>query len=298
LKESVPVEPVLVKTEQIELSGLLARPDGQPERGLIVALHGGAYTSGYWHFRGGNGTSLLEIGAALGYWVLALDRPGYGASRNFDTARLGLVSQVELLFDAIEAWRSSSHCAGPVYLIGHSVGGILSLLMAANVRAGMLGGVDVLGVPMGYPPTDAGEEVNSWLPEGSHIPVIDDRQRKWLLFGPEGTYDAEAFKHDGTCLSPMSVAEYRDSLAMPASWAEVLPSIRTPVQYSLAEYEAIVLTGWAALDKARGLLRNSTNCIVHLQKGSGHNSSAHSIARAYHLRAIAFFLECEALKSI
>ena len=95
----------------------------------------------------------------------------------------------------------------------------------------------------------------------------------------------------------MSVAEYRDSLAMPASWAEVLPNIRIPVQYSLAEYEAIVLTGWAALDKARGLLRNSANCIVHLQKGSGHNASAHRIARAYHLRAIAFFLECEALKA-
>ena len=47
-------------------------------RAVVVALHGGAVTSGYFDAPGR--ASLLRAGAALGFTVIALDRPGYGSS--------------------------------------------------------------------------------------------------------------------------------------------------------------------------------------------------------------------------
>jgi len=229
--------------------------------------------------------------------VLAVDRPGYGASQDFDPTRLGLDSQVEFFFDAIETWSRENEFSGPTFVIGHSIGGILTLLMAAHARGSRLSGVDVLGVPFKFPETEAGAEVNSWSMTGTHVPFPDEEARKWLMYGPESTYDAAAFAHDSTLPRPMPVAEYRDALAMPAAWTDVLPRIRLPVQFTLAEFEVMQSTGWSTLRDVEALLHNSTNVAVRLQKASGHNASDHRIARAYHMRAIAFFEECLALEA-
>jgi len=90
----------------------------------------------------------------------------------------------------------------------------------------------------------------------------------------------------------MPVAEYRDGIAAPALWPSLLPTIRVPVQFTVAEYEAMQETGWAVLEDVKALLRNSDHTIVHLQRAAAHNASLHYIAVAYHLRAIAFFEEC------
>jgi pimeloyl-ACP methyl ester carboxylesterase len=289
------IEPVMVGTRNITLSGIAAKPVGGPARGLIVALHGGSYSAGYWHYAYGAGLSLLELGAELGFHVLALDRPGYGASHDFDPNRLGLDSQAEFVFDAIDTWSIKNSFDGPVFVIGHSIGGIVSLLMASNERRARLSGIDVLGVPFRFPATDAGAEVNSWSTTGSHVPIPDEKARKWLLFGPDGSFGAEAFEFDSTLLRPMPVAEYRDALLMPAAWPRVLPEIQTPVQFTLAEFEVMQVASWDTLDEVRKLLCNSSNAVVHLQRASGHNASVHWIARAYHMRAVAFFEECLAI---
>lgn len=285
------VRDIIIDTGEIALSGLIGSPAG-PAKGLILALHGGSYSAGYWNYQGARGESLMALAAELGFHVLALDRPGYGASHDFAPERLGLDAQVGFLFDAIDAWSGANRFAGPVFVIGHSIGGILTLLMAAHPRSAGLSGVDVLGVPFRFPKTDAGDEVNSWSTTGTHVPPPDTDARKWLLFGPEGTYDPEAFTYDSTLPRPMPVAEYIDALKMPDAWARVLPAIRIPVQFTLAEFEVMQATGWETLRDVEALLANSRNARVALQTGSGHNASTHHIARAYHLRAIAFFEEC------
>jgi pimeloyl-ACP methyl ester carboxylesterase len=291
---TVGARPALVDTGAIRLSGICAAPSGDA-RGLILALHGGSYSAGYWDCPS-PGASLLELGAALGFHILAVDRPGYGASHDHDPARLHLVDQVEFLFGALDAYRASIGFAGPRFVIGHSIGGILALLMAAHRRGAELVAVDVLGVPVRFPDTAAGAEVNSWTTEGTHVAAVDETQRRWLLFGPDGSYDQDAYDYDATLPRPMPVAEYRDALAIPARWPEILPAIRIPVQFTLAEHEVMQATGPEALAEISAMLSGSAHPMTFLQRGTGHNASIHRIARAYHLRALSFFEESLALR--
>jgi len=285
------IEPVLISTPGIELSGLLCRPSQTP-RGLIVALPGGGVCAGYWDSPLQPQLSLLRLGAQVGFSVLALDRPGYGASRDHDATRLDLASQVEYVFDALQAWRTQESFDAPTFLIGHSVGGILALMMAAHERATALTAVDVLGVPFRYPATAAAAAVGSLAAAGGRVPIVTRDTRRWLLFGPQGTYDEDAFEYDCSCARPIPAAEYRDGLAAPSIWREVLPAIHIPVQINAAEFEQMQATGLELLEEVRAQLRNSPHAATHLQRASGHNASQHHIGRAYHLRALAFFEEC------
>ena len=283
-----------VTTPRIELSALANKEVAQPARGLILGLHGGGYSAGYWNCPV-RGTSFFTLAAQLGFHVLAPDRPGYGSSRDFDPTQLGLGPQVEFLFDAIDAWSSASRLSLPVFVIGHSLGGIIALLMAAHARAQQLSGVDVLGVPIRFPTNSAGDAVKSLQHSGTHVPALDEQSRKWLMFGPAETYEPLSDRHDATIIRAMPAAEYREAMLMPASWADVLPRIRIPVQFTAAELEVMQASGTEMLDEVRLLLRSSPHKSMHLQRYSGHNASAHKIAPAYHLRAIAFFEECLAL---
>jgi pimeloyl-ACP methyl ester carboxylesterase len=286
------IEPVMVTARDIALSGLLARATEENAKGVILALHGGGYSAGYWRYEDERCSSLLTLAAGLGFHVLALDRPGYGASEKHDPRRLGLADQVDYLFDALYAWCAENCFAGPAFVIGHSLGGIVSLLMAAHARGSRLAGVDVLGVPFRFPDNEAGAKVHSWPTDGTHVPPPDAEARRWLMFGPDWTHDAAAIGHDATVVRPMPVAEYRDALTLPSAWQTILPTISVPVQFTLAEFEIMQATGWSILREVEALLGSSAHPVVHLQKSSGHNASCHKIARAYHLRAIAFFEEC------
>ncbi|MEP7091945.1 MAG: hypothetical protein ABI776_17720, partial [Nocardioidaceae bacterium] len=47
---------------------------------LLVALHGGTYSSAYFEVAGGPLGSFLELAGRNGFAVLTIDRPGYGES--------------------------------------------------------------------------------------------------------------------------------------------------------------------------------------------------------------------------
>jgi pimeloyl-ACP methyl ester carboxylesterase len=290
------VKPVVVQAGPIKLSGLEARAQSAAVKGLIVALHGGSMSAGYWHVTAAPGLSLLELGAGLGFHVLALDRPGYGLSHGHQPTTLGLERQAELLFQAIDRWCTDNSHGGPVFLIGHSIGGILTLNMAAHPRGGRLSGVDVCGVPFRFA-GQGGQEVGAWPTDLSHLNPLDgdDEARRRLLFGPPGTYEPAVFEADRGLVRPMPLADYRDGMAASQTWPQVMPMVRLPVQFTTAEFEAIQETGWEVLRDAGAQLCNSRHMRLELQKGAAHSISAHKVGRAYHLRALAFFEECLAL---
>src|SRR5262249_62022404 len=68
----------VVDADGIPMSARLA--EVPHPRAVVVALHGGAVTSAYFDAPGQPRHSLLRTGAALGFTVLALDRPGYGSA--------------------------------------------------------------------------------------------------------------------------------------------------------------------------------------------------------------------------
>src|ERR1700760_570920 len=64
------------------------------EHPLIVAVHGGTYTSRYFDVPG---YSLLDRAGVLGLPVLAIDRPGYGQSLELDESGSTLRGNADFL---------------------------------------------------------------------------------------------------------------------------------------------------------------------------------------------------------
>lgn len=286
------VEPIELELDGALLTGLRAKPPGAPS-GLVVALHGGGYDARYWHHPGFDSGSLLLLGADLGFEVIALDRPGYAGSAA--TFPLGdtLAAQADLVFAAIAAADAGRRL--PTFLIGHSMGGILSLMMAASDRSGALSGVDVSGVPLVY-----GDErfatmrarLDPLIASGAtHLPLNPPEALRTMFFGPEGSYDPR-FVAGGDTEHPVPTAELPDALEAPERLPAILELIKAPVQWTIAESENSSEAGEHILLLAASLLRNSRRAITQVQSFSGHNISLHWVARAYHLRAFAFFEEC------
>ena len=91
----------VVPVDGIPMSGLFAEaPDA---RAVIVALHGGGSSAAYFDCPGRPDLSLLRAGAAAGFSVIALDRPGYGTSAPYADERWDPTRRVDLAFCAAEA---------------------------------------------------------------------------------------------------------------------------------------------------------------------------------------------------
>ena len=115
-------------------------------RAVVVALHGGAVTSGYFDSSAAPRLSLLAVGAALGFTVIALDRPGYGASAPYAERMATVASRVDLAYATIESFLAGRPRGAGVFLMGHSMGCVLVLQMAAGSRGQDLLGLEIAGI--------------------------------------------------------------------------------------------------------------------------------------------------------
>ena len=102
-------------------------PTGQP---LIVTLHGGLYTGRYFDVPirppGRSSTSRRR----LGHPTVCFDRPGYGDSDALAPEENTFERHAELLGAAITEVADGA----PVILVGHSIGGMIALTIAALRR--------------------------------------------------------------------------------------------------------------------------------------------------------------------
>jgi pimeloyl-ACP methyl ester carboxylesterase len=195
------------------LSGMDARPVGAP-RATIVALHGGGYSAGYWDHPLDPAASLLTLGPALGYRVVAIDRPGYGASHGLvrDSVRADL--QTEIAADLIDTLRTDSDTGVGVFLIGHSMGAVLALHMAASARAGAIAGLDISGLPFVFDETLADKQQLANL---DYLPDNSREFRRALFYGPDGTFDADMIAAEERLIRPIPAAEIIDAVECPVS---------------------------------------------------------------------------------
>ncbi|MBV9997179.1 MAG: alpha/beta fold hydrolase [Caulobacteraceae bacterium] len=281
------------------VSGIRAGEGGT--RGLVIALHGGGYDAHYWHAADRDGGSLLSIGAAVGFEVVAIHRPGYSGSPTPGPEGLPLADQADLVFSL--AARLAPHGRRPVFLVGHSMGGILAVRMAGDARGPSLGGVDVSGVPLRYPAEVEAGIAARLEPSGAGAAKpasrsADERaaHRRSLFYGAEGTYDAELAERSGGQPTPLS--ELMDAFRAPSALPPIMADIAIPVQWTIAEEERSTIGGPEMLDYIRSLLPRCPHLGLSIQVASGHNISLHHVARAYHLRALAFFEECRVLASL
>jgi pimeloyl-ACP methyl ester carboxylesterase len=281
------VERLEVTPSGLRVSGRLARSDGDGP--LIVCLHGGSYTSAYFDVPG---HSLLEVGQANGFPVLALDRPCYGESDAIRDKAISFDANAEVLDEAIAvAWRTLELSSPGVVLVGHSIGGAIALIIAARRPSWPLLGVSVSGIGNILPPGIA----DAWnsMP-GGPVEFTTD-QRRQFMYGPDWTFDPDVIAAAEVSAAPIPLEELLEVVGgWIAAFPEVAAAVTAPVQYALAEYDAL----WSATtETVAGFAERFTDAPAieaSLFRAAGHNIDHHRVGRALHLSQLAFALRCAA----
>ncbi|MER5768944.1 alpha/beta hydrolase [Streptomyces sp. NPDC001985] len=262
----------------LTLSALLAEPSGPP-RATVVALHGGGMSAGYFDGQAHPTLSLLALGAALGYTVLAVDRPGYGASAPKLPEGQTLAEQSAALRLALDDFTSRHATGAGLFVLAHSYGGKLALTAAAHGLHDALIGLDISGCGHRYaaPPPEV-------RPGTGHGTIR-------LNWGPLGLYPVETFSLAGSVVAGMPVREGAEAARWEESFPAVAARVRVPVRLTFAEHEAWWRHDAETLAELSRLLA-APRVLVDRQPAAGHNISLGWAARAYHLRALGFLEEC------
>lgn len=270
----------------MSLSGLLAEPEHGPAHAFVVALHGGGMNSGYFDTRTRPGLSLLELGPALGYTVLALDRPGYGLSAAHVPQGRRVADQAVAVRAALRGLSDRWATGAGILLLAHSFGGKVALAAAADLDEESLLGLDLSGIGHAYR-TDQGDPFD-FIRRGGW-------RRNW---GPLRLYPPGTFHVGGAPVETMPPQEGAEAARWPGYFHDLAPRVRVPVRLTFAEHEAWWRHDPDALAELTAAFEAAPRFTVERQPEAGHNISLGWAARSYHLRALAFLEECLTAREI
>jgi pimeloyl-ACP methyl ester carboxylesterase len=255
-------------------------------KAVIVAVHGGATSAAYFDCPGHPELSLLRAAAADGYTVIALDRPGYGASAFYHDDMTEADRRVGFALGAVDKILGESSRGAGLFLLAHSAGCELGLRMAVDERAVGVLGVELSGTGLRY-----GEEAKAIIGEAT----VTSRPAglRDLLWQPTDLYPPEVLT--GGLSAPGAPYE----AVVTANWprrdfGEVASRVMVPVEFSVADHERV----WESTPQARqavaGLFTASRRVVVNEMPDSGHNLSVGRSAGEYHRRVLSFVDECVA----
>ena len=267
----------------IPMSALLS--EAPNPRAVILALHGGATNSAYYDCPGHPELSLLRFASALGYTVLALDRPGYGTSAPFAAEIAPHERRVDLTYAAIDHHLGSRPRGAGLFVWAHSAGSELAVRMAADERGTDLLGIELAGTGREHQPV-AAEILGT-----PHQPAPQEAVRE-LLWQPSRLYPTELIGG-----APIASSTPRYESGVLATWARIdFPAlaarIRVPVHFTAAEFEKVWRIDSAALQDIAAMFTAAPSVTVNEQAGSGHNLSLGHGAPDYYAKVLSFVEHC------
>lgn len=274
---AVAVDPVLLETDVLGTPVSVLVAHAQQPRGVVFALHGGGSGKEYFDHPLEPSLSLLRLAPALGWTVVAPDRPGYVPGDG--AAAMPPEQRTDLLYAVLDAALAGRDRGAGTLLLAHSMGCISAIRMAADQR-----GRDLLGLEF----SGTGLHVSAAVREATAAGGgrLGGSSPGRLIWGHEELYPPGS-RRAVRPATPGAVSEGTDL----AGWGEELPrlaaAVPVPTRYVLAEHEAWWAPGPAALAEVAALFTAAPVVQTAIEAGAGHNISLGWTARAYHLRALA-----------
>lgn len=232
---------------------------------LLVCIHGGGCNAGYFDLPGFSFRARAE---ARGYPLLLVNRPGHGGSGpsggvDFRSAAAVISKHIEGVVEAHSPSRKW-------FLIGHSIGGAVSIVVAGENRPRGLSALAVSGI--GDTPTSLAA---AWFRQLGGLP-IDGVLASDLLFGPSGSYSwraPKALRHSAEPWQPAEVTETLDQ--WPAQWAGFAAKVEVPTHLRLAEAEQIWETGAVTVRRLASKFERASEVDAGMVPEGGHLYEVH-----------------------
>lgn len=284
------------------ITGIAAAPPEPTGLPLIVYVPGG-------------GSSVLgvdvpghsHIAEAVrnGFPAVALNRPAQRDSAPLDLdpgADSGaFAANAERLEAAIAAlWPSYADGAPGVVVHGCSIGGAISLHLAARWSADPAPSWPLLGLATSDIGQDPPEEVvATWrgLPDVETIDLLDHLGG---LTPPPAWTRAPGLPPASAPTMPIPRAELLEVVGgWPREWREICAGVRVPVHYRLAEHDRLWNVSEDRVAAVHDALRTSSPYVdAAICQGAAHNLPASAVGRSYILEVLAFAHRCLAFERV
>jgi pimeloyl-ACP methyl ester carboxylesterase len=277
--------PRVVLVDGVPMSGLVALADDP--KAVVVAFHGGASTAAYFDCPGHPDLSLLRAGAAEGFTMVALDRPGYGSSAPYPDAMARPEQRVALTYGAIDKVLGENPRGAGLVLLGHSAGCELAVRLASDDRAERANviGLELAGTGVEYHPATA--EILKTATATQRPKGLRD-----ILWQPEHLYPDDVLS-GMTNSTTGALYEVDMTQRWPRQYfPELAARIAVPVQFTVAEHERVWRSDPEMLTQIGAMFSSSSRFVINEQAGTGHNLSLSVSAAAYHTKVLSFAGEC------
>ncbi|MBB6426853.1 pimeloyl-ACP methyl ester carboxylesterase [Sphingopyxis sp. JAI128] len=195
---------------------------------------------------------------------------------------MSLTDQVDLLYDLFATLRLDEGDL-PIHLAGHSMGGILALMTAADPRSGQIKAIDVCGVPLVYDEaTAAALDARKPSSGQTHYPALGRDHVRARFYGADGSFSPRALEFDAAISSMVPVLELVDAAQAPRTLPQTMQRIALPVRMTFAGEESSSVADEAVCVAATTYLAQNPHSRVRIEPGCGHNISLHHLGGVFH----------------
>lgn len=265
----------------LQAHGLHARliVPATPPASLIACIHGGGCNGRYFDLPS---FSFAAAAVKAGHAVLAIDRPGHGASPA--STAMAPVRHAAGLASAVvaKARAELGDDRMSVALFGHSIGGAVAMHCAA-LAPGVPTCLVTSGI--GVRPTRAAMAWHRGLSDADGVLLPHE-----FFFGPEGSFDWRAPIAIRKSAEPWCRADVDEILLdWPGQFDAVAARVAAPALCILSEHERIWENDAAAIGAMRGGFAGGAT--VEIAAGGGHLYEVHRNWSAHAGRIIAFIEE-------
>ncbi|KAJ9615364.1 hypothetical protein H2200_001439 [Cladophialophora chaetospira] len=302
---------------EAEVSGIssISPQSSSPHyRPLVVALHGGTYSSSY--FAAGGASSALHIAEALGVPFIAIDRPGYRDSTALppitDTSTFLQEEGIHLhrlILPAIWSEYGSTSKATTIVVLTHSLGSP-GAIIAAALHAGESGPsypyggliMSGWGIVQSRSNEAIRQQIDTLTVNGRINWPLEHKDAP--MFG--ATPEALALRVSPEILSltaeldnSMSRGEIEDgTFTWPGYWRGYAEEVKVPIMYSMAEHDGLWNTTAEHVEDFASAFTNSKRVERGIVAEAPHCMELSYWGPAWIARSLGFAMECAAAADV